>query len=78
MACSEIDWVNPTPVTNLGDYGGSTIIASPNYPNLYNDNSNCNWSFQASDPNNVIQIEVLDWVVSKLDFECIVNVFLFM
>ena len=51
-------------MTNLGDFGGYTTIASPNYPSLYNDDSDCQWSFQASDPNKLIQIEVLDWIVS--------------
>ena len=65
LACTEMEWTDPIPVTNLGDYGGCTTIASPNYPSLYNDNSDCFWSFQASDPSNVIQIQVIDWVVRK-------------
>ena len=52
------------PVINLGDEGGSVLIGPLPYPKLQLRNSDCHWSFQASDPNNVIQIEVVDWDVS--------------
>ena len=64
LACTESAWNVPIPVTNLGDYGGHTTIASPNYPSLYTDSSECSWNVQASDPNNLIQIKVIDWDVS--------------
>ena len=64
LACTETAYGAAVPVTNLGDYNGCLSIASPGYPTMYNDNSDCHWSLQASDPNNVIQIEVVDWKVS--------------
>ena len=64
MHCTEIDYGAPVPVTQLGDYEDNCIyIASPQYPYIYPDSSNCHWSIQAADPNNVIQIEVIEWSV---------------
>ena len=45
-------------------------IASPFYPGNIYDNSECVWSFIASDPEKVIQVEFLEWtVVSKNCFK---------
>ena len=52
------------PVYNLRDYSGNVSIASPQYPLLYPDSSNCHWSLEASDPANRIRIEVENWNVS--------------
>ena len=65
LPCTEIDEGLPVPVYNLGDYGGSTFIATPQYPTLYVDESNCHWNFVASDPSLKIQIEVVNWWVSS-------------
>ena len=64
--CTEIDEGLTVPVNNLADYGGCAYIASPHYPYIYTDSSNCHWSFQASDPSLVIQIEVIEWEVCYL------------
>ena len=62
------------PVYDLGDYGGCTYIASPQYPFPYLDSSNCHWSFMASDPANRIQIEVVNWHVSCWEIKCVLFV----
>ena len=67
VSCTEL-YVNETvSTTNLGDFdGGCAYIASPFYPARSYQNSFCVWSFVASDTNNVIQLEFIDY-----DFESV-------
>jgi hypothetical protein len=40
-------------------YGGSGLIMSPNYPDKYDPNLNCEYRFEAS-PNDYVQIDFLE------------------
>ena len=73
IPCTEEGLFGNAPTINLGDHGGTLIIASPMYPYHYTDNSNCHWDFVSSDPSKAVQIRKLDWVVSRkeLSLTCI-------
>ena len=43
---------------------GQVNIASPNYPNIYYDDSDCHWDFTTSTPGKVIKLTQLSWAVS--------------
>ena len=62
--CTETGNGDQPPLINLGNHGGSVLIASPQYPSVYYQNSNCHWSFEASSPDSVIELEVNEWTVS--------------
>ena len=49
---------------NLGSYGGSVYIVSPNHPSNYPNGDNCAWSFRTSNPCNKIRIRRITWMVS--------------
>ena len=66
IPCTEEALGDRAPTINLGDHDGSVVIASPMYPSLYIDKSNCHWDFIASDPSKAIQLTKLDWNVCNV------------
>ena len=69
ISCAE-RFTNATEnVTNLGDFDGCTYIASPFYPTYAYWESDCVWTFTSSDPQNVIQIEMLDWEMVRINLD---------
>ena len=65
LPCTEEDLGLRAPTSNLADYGGSVIITSPLYPQIYPDSSDCHWDFQTANPANRIRITNLEWLVSS-------------
>ena len=72
VPCAETLINENVTVTSFGDFDDDCLfIASPFYPGNIYDNSECVWSFVASDPDKVIQVEFLEWtLVSKITSIC--------
>ena len=66
LLCTDVSEGATVPVYNLGDYGGSAVLACPQWPGFYHDESDCHYSLEASDPANQIQIEVTFWDVRTI------------
>ena len=56
---------NEAPTIDLAGLG-QVNIASPNWPNIYYDSSDCHWDFMTSTPGKVIQITNVYWEVSNI------------
>ena len=63
IPCTEVGSGASPSVVNLGDHGGRLEISSPLFPAFYPENSDCHWSFETSDPELVVEVEVLTWNV---------------
>ena len=63
IACTEENFGGTAPTIDLAGRG-KVNIASPNYPNIYYDDSDCHWDFTTSTPGKVIQLTLLSWDVS--------------
>ena len=63
IACTEENFGGTAPTIDLAGRG-KVNIASPNYPNICYDDSDCHWDFTTSTPGKVIQLTLLTWDVS--------------
>ena len=57
---------NPVPVTKLEDYGGCIYLATPLYPYDSYSLANIHWKFQASQPENKIELQFVSWRVKQI------------